>query len=1028
MDFEHTDEPLVEELLAEVAWVRTLARRLVRDEASADDVAQGAWAAALEREPAVGRSLRPWFARVVGRLARHRRRADARRLQRETGAALERASVAPGSDQLLARLERQEELARAVRALPDPYRTVILRRFYEDQSAAEIARATHTTAATVRSQLARGLERLRASLPSEHRDDRGGLRSFLILAAGSDAGWLPRLAAETIAMQTGTKIAIGAAVAAATIFTAARWEGSSGMSLYPEGEARSLDGRPVAPPTDLPQEGAAMPEVVLGTRTAAAVEPDTATRPKESLAAAPAPNESTRISALIVDDRMTPLAGATILAVRADGRPRGSTPSPATGADGRTTLALQDSELRASGHEVFAMMFAVRAEGRATQFVEVTPKLHGETDLGRVMLEPGGGFIGTAVDARGAPLVGAVVIAAEPVVVGRLETLRLQGPNLDITRPRALSDEAGRFRVDGLPLGEARLWLHSDGCLWTIDGARTVVAGRALEVGQIVVEPAPRELSITGRVRTPAGADAGGAHVWFQRASDFDDERVVADAEGRFVLVPKAAGAFELLARDARGELAPSATTTASLGAEDIVLELRPRRVIAVHVTDQDGRPVEGAALAPLVDLDAGFFVGGGRILPGEDWTRTDVDGRAELFVPPVTFKLTASKRGFEGQRLGPYEPEQAPSALEVMLEREPAIEGRVHCAGVPVPKARIQIGERKDEFIPLRGAFPMRFYVAENHGIVTDAEGRFFCPVPAEWLDVTVFAVSDSHAVGELELHLKPGKGAQGVELEVTRGGVLTGTVVPPAGELAEGLVVVASRGDGEPVWARADVDGRYRLERLAPGPWHVEGRLEPPSFEIRSFASSPEEMDFRWNVEVGDGETTEFDVDMRGLGDVVVDGRVTIDGVPAAGWSVELQSMANVLQRKALPSTALAPDGSFVLVAPAATYYLRLRGPLESTEGAEVVRVVELVGPRFDWTHDIETAWFDEAFPVGTLAVKFTGGHYIKGDDSHAIQVGLDSERRVHARLPKGRWGLQTLLQKNGATQWQWVRSFQH
>ena len=150
-----------EALLAEAGWVRNLALTLARDAASADDVAQGTLALALERRPREDGSLRPWLARVADRLARSARRSDARRRLREVQAAARSRATAPGSDELLARLEEQERLSARVRALPEPYRGVLLRRFYEGQSAAQIARATGASAATVRSQLARGLERLR---------------------------------------------------------------------------------------------------------------------------------------------------------------------------------------------------------------------------------------------------------------------------------------------------------------------------------------------------------------------------------------------------------------------------------------------------------------------------------------------------------------------------------------------------------------------------------------------------------------------------------------------------------------------------------------------------------------------------------------------------------------------------------------------------------------------------------------------------------------------------------------------------
>ena len=77
----------MEALLQERDFVRSLARRLVRDEASADDIVQQTWVAALTRPPESRRAVRGWLHGVVRRLtARHWRERSARN-RRETVAA-----------------------------------------------------------------------------------------------------------------------------------------------------------------------------------------------------------------------------------------------------------------------------------------------------------------------------------------------------------------------------------------------------------------------------------------------------------------------------------------------------------------------------------------------------------------------------------------------------------------------------------------------------------------------------------------------------------------------------------------------------------------------------------------------------------------------------------------------------------------------------------------------------------------------------------------------------------------------------
>src|SRR6187402_2729358 len=83
-----------DEWLRQTQWMRRLARSLVIDDASADDLTQDAWVAALHNPPLADRPLRPWFGRVVTNLARNSKRGDDRRKAREKAAWSERAAPA----------------------------------------------------------------------------------------------------------------------------------------------------------------------------------------------------------------------------------------------------------------------------------------------------------------------------------------------------------------------------------------------------------------------------------------------------------------------------------------------------------------------------------------------------------------------------------------------------------------------------------------------------------------------------------------------------------------------------------------------------------------------------------------------------------------------------------------------------------------------------------------------------------------------------------------------------------------------
>lgn len=165
----------LETLLAHADWVRALARRLVADPASADDVEQEVWRAALENPPREETNPRGWLASVARNAARSLGRQRTRRAARERRVA--RAEALPATSELVAETELSRELAGEVLALEEPYRTVLLLRYWRALDVDAIARAQSLPRETVRTQLRRGLERLR-----ERLDRRFGAREAWIAA------------------------------------------------------------------------------------------------------------------------------------------------------------------------------------------------------------------------------------------------------------------------------------------------------------------------------------------------------------------------------------------------------------------------------------------------------------------------------------------------------------------------------------------------------------------------------------------------------------------------------------------------------------------------------------------------------------------------------------------------------------------------------------------------------------------------------------------------------------------------------
>ncbi len=166
--------PSLQILLAHSEWVRALARALVADSSVADDVVQETWLKVMERPPRSITNARGWLAAVLRSVVRDRARGESRRAKREQAVAREEAVAA--SDRLVAEAEMGRTLTGHVLALDEVYRTVLLQRFWSGMDPSEIARARGIPVATVKTQLARGLEKLRSRLQESHG---GGPRSWV---------------------------------------------------------------------------------------------------------------------------------------------------------------------------------------------------------------------------------------------------------------------------------------------------------------------------------------------------------------------------------------------------------------------------------------------------------------------------------------------------------------------------------------------------------------------------------------------------------------------------------------------------------------------------------------------------------------------------------------------------------------------------------------------------------------------------------------------------------------------------------
>src|SRR5688572_2986972 len=113
-----------ETLLAHRLWVRRLARRLVVDAATADDIEQQTWLSAIVCPPRHASAPRAWLATIVRNLVRKLRRHEARRVRRESSAGSR--EPAPSTAEIVAEADAHRRVVVAVFALAEPFRTTIL--------------------------------------------------------------------------------------------------------------------------------------------------------------------------------------------------------------------------------------------------------------------------------------------------------------------------------------------------------------------------------------------------------------------------------------------------------------------------------------------------------------------------------------------------------------------------------------------------------------------------------------------------------------------------------------------------------------------------------------------------------------------------------------------------------------------------------------------------------------------------------------------------------------------------------------
>ena len=864
-----------EQILSDSAWLRRLASRLVADAAERDEVVQRVWLEALQHAPATA-NLRPWLTVVLRNVARMRFRSDARRRTREEAAVMPARPATP--EELVDRVEAERAVAGELLAVSEPYRTTLLLRYYEDLSAAEIARRLAIPAATVRSRLKRGLDELRGRLDDRAGGDRRRWSLALVPTAVAWRGGHAVAAAlgGLLIMKTFAKIVAAIALLVALALGGAALVRGRAASSRELGRAdvgvawhtaRGIGAR--APAT---LGGIAIPDW-FGQRGA----PIRRIAGRVTVDGAPVADALVELGSGLSDAGVLPAA------------------TRRTGADGRFDFGALPPARYSLAASKADHSPALRELDTRDPTVAVD----------RVELRLGGcaaRLFGQVSDTSGGPIVGA---------------------RLCYARPRATacvaSDGSGAYAMCLTP---AQQWVEVTAKGYGAVDARVYPMNR----------PARRDFSlapeatIVGRVvRADDGSPIAQASV--RSASGELGTRVgapsaaVTDEHGRFTLAGLAAGRHRLFAHAAGLAAEPTEVTLeAGRMSPEIVLRLGAAARVSGVVVD-GAQPIAGARVA----IDAPPIMGGAAKVASVDAV-TQPDG---------SFTLEAVPRGSVRLTVGGYDV-ASPAVLvvdraqldgvRVVVRALGSIAGRVARHGKPVPGVSIDVG--------VFSGYDDLLAVSDDNGAYAVRGLR-----PGSY---RVNAEEHAAGIGGLSqpLALAAGEQKTGVDIELDYAGAISGTVVEEDGTPASGVFVnftALHKPDmGE---ALTGADGTFRLGTLA-GNDDYRGDTRSAQDERHHFAAAEGAYPTVF-VPTNDAEVGGVRIVIKrahlSIAGTTVDG----SGQPVSDVHVVAFRAANDSERFNMsltehPNTTSTADGSFVIDdVDSGAFVLRARGG-DGSEGS--------------------------------------------------------------------------------------------
>ena len=862
----------IEQLLAEVDWVRDLARRLLGDarEADVDDVVQDTMMRAMATPPEADGPVRGWLVTVMQNVFRQRGRAARRRAIHEARA--QGPSKYPSPAESVELAESQHAVVGAVLALPEPYRHTMIQRYFDGLTEREIAEAAGISRSTVQSRLRRGSELLREDL--RERIGEGWAAAILPLALWPKRPPAPPtpLTAAPRAIPVGAVAVVGLLIG---VTVCSLWWGDWSTKMVDPApgvtavEVRNSDtarahvsGRPLGATEDQPRDGD-VASAVPGNETAATAAP-TGT-PEGAI--------RVRVEGLAIDEGAPALLLVQPLPVRLQTvREHGMAPSRSVAIE----TALVDLDLRrlfGDDLDILDVDVTLLHPDVVPRTMRSVPAGPGDSGVDAVFdVSPAALVTGRILGPDGAPVAGASVLAGTDA-----DWLRAYSERSVVDETTTQAD--GRFRLR-VPPG-VRIAVLARAAGFDAGWRDATALGPGEEVA-IDVDLGVGE-TITGRVLLPPGERADGLRVVARehRSDDYvfqgrqarallEDGHAIQTAaraavseDGTFVLRGLSRWEYRVsIEHPGRSETArarESALVVCNAPYDGLELE---QRLVPVNfvVQDADGVPVSGARVSTL---DSAW-------LGADAVARTSADGRATIELRRgMTFRWVVNSPGLPGRSGSVATPASGSAAeIAVALQRPLDATWRVRIEdrdGRPVRDAAFEVysaasGDRvglSRELTSPSGEFAIEGLPRGLHEITIR--------VGASWYD----ARSYWHDV--IRTANLPNDGA--VET------IVLGSDVPPGGrlrllpraddcDLAFGRVTLTRDGRDVPcvLAARQFAAGKTVSSSLSTGrPNDVFPVLEPGTYEIRiERINAPPCPEIRRSVTIREGRVTDLEVDL--------------------------------------------------------------------------------------------------------------------------------------------------------------------